>query len=210
MRLGQILQKCACGLLILVLFALPPAIAQEVHEIGRLERVRKEVSALPPAGDAARELKAGASVFQNETVRTGKDARAELRLPDATRLVMGEKAEVLLDTFIYDREGGAVINLATGALRFISGKTGHPGKLAIKTPVATIGVRGTDFWAGPIDGVFGVLLLSGEVEVSNSGGSVTLDSPGVGTLISGEDIVPGNAAPWPDDRRARALSKTDF
>lgn len=212
MRLRQILHKCASGLLILGLFALPPALAQtkEAPDIGRLERGRKEVTALPQAEVAPRALKTGDSVFQNDTVRTGKDARAELRLADETSLVMGEKAEVLLDQFIYDKDGDAVINLAAGALRFISGKTGHPGELTIKTPVATIGVRGTDFWAGPIDGVYGVLLLSGEVEVSNPGGSVTLDVPGAGTLISGGDVAPGSAAPWPDDRRVRALNQTDF
>lgn len=127
-----------------------------------------------------------------------------------TSLALGENAEVRLDEFVYDKDGSATINLVTGALRFISSANGHPGKLTIKTAVATIGVRGTDFWAGPIDGVYGVLLLTGKVEVSNSGGSVTLDTPRTGTLITGSDLAPGDAVPWPDDRRVRALSKTDF
>lgn len=54
------------------------------------------------------------------------------------------------------------------------------------------------------------LIMGEKVEVSNSGGSTTLDVPGAGTLISGANIAPGDAAPWPDDRRVRALSKTDF
>lgn len=205
-----LMHKSAAALLTFCIFTFTPLSAQDAQNIGKLERGRNEVSAKPVAQETSRALSAGNPVFQNDTVKTGKDARAELRLVDATRLIMGEKAEVLLDEFIYDKDGAAVINLAAGALRFISGKTGHPGELTIKTPVATIGVRGTDFWAGPIDGVFGVLLLSGEVEVSNSGGSVTLDTPRTGTLISGAGIVPGDAAPWPDDRRVRALSKTDF
>jgi len=184
--------------------------AAEMDAAGSIVRAKNEVTASPSANDPARPLAVGNPVFQNEIVKTGAQARAELRLADATSLSMGENATVRLDEFVYDKDGSATINLVTGALRFISGAKGHPGKLTIKTPVATIGVRGTDFWAGPIDGVYGVLLLNGKVDVTNSGGSVTLDAPRTGTLISVADIAPGPAVPWPDDRRVRALSKTDF
>lgn len=187
-----------------------PALAQDAGHAGKVERVKNDVTALPSPADPARPLDVGNPVFRNEILHTGAQARAELRLSDATALVMGENAEVRLDEFVYDGDGSATINLVTGALRFVSSAKGHPGKLTIKTPVATIGIRGTDFWAGPIDGVYGVLLLTGKVEVSNAAGTVTLDTPRTGTLISGADIAPGDAVPWPDDRRVRALSKTDF
>ena len=192
------------------LYCLPPAQAAETDSVGTLEKSRNEVTARPSAADPSRPLAVGNPVFQNETVATGPQARAELRLSDDTSLVLGEKAEVALDEFIYDKNGSATINLVTGAMRFVSSASGHPGRLTIKTAVATIGVRGTDFWVGPIDGVYGVLLLTGKVEVSNAGGSVTLDTPRTGTLITGSDVAPGDAVPWPDDRRVRALSKTDF
>ncbi len=186
------------------------ALAEVPDHVGKIEKARNEVTAQPSASDPARPLSAGNPVFRNEMVATGALARAELRLADETILVLGENAQVRLDEFIYDKDGSATINLVTGALRFVSSANGHPGKLTIKTPVATIGIRGTDFWAGPIDGVYGVLLLTGKVEVSNSAGTVTLDTPRTGTLISGADVAPGAAVAWPDDRRVRALSKTDF
>ncbi len=195
-----ILGLCVCGL----------ALAKEADHVGKIEKVKNEATARPSASDPARPLTPGDPVFRNEMVKTGAQARAEVRLADETSLVLGEKAEVRLDEFVYDKDGSATINLVTGAMRFVSGANGHPGKLMIKTAVATIGVRGTDFWVGPIDGVYGVLLLTGNIEVSNAGGSVTLDTPRTGTLISGADITPGDAVPWPDDRRVRALSKTDF
>jgi len=49
--------------------------------------------------------------------------------------------------------------------------------------VAALAVRGTEFWAGPVDGQYGVLLLRGKVDVSNRAGAVTLASPGMGTDI---------------------------
>ncbi len=192
------------------LAAIAPAMAETAMPAGKLERARNQVTARTADQGTARTLAVSNPLFQNETVATGANARAELRLSDDTSLVMGEKSTVLLDEFVYDTDGPAVINLATGAMRFVSSLSGHPGKLTIKTPAATIGVRGTDFWVGPIDGVYGVLLLGGKVDVSNPGGSVTLDTPRTGTLIQGADIAPGPAVPWPDDRRVRALSKTDF
>ncbi len=192
------------------LAAIAPAMAETAMPVGKLERAKNQVTARTSDQDTARTLVVTNPLFQNETVTTGANARAELRLSDDTSLIMGEKSTVLLDEFVYDANGSAVINLATGAMRFVSSLSGHPGKLTIKTPVATIGVRGTDFWVGPIDGVYGVLLLGGKVDVSNEGGSVTLDTPRTGTLIQGAGIAPGPAVAWPDDRRIRALAKTEF
>lgn len=45
-------------------------------------------------------------------------------------------------------------------------------------------MRGTEFWGGPINAKYGVLLLEGEVTVSNQAGSVTLSAPGQGTDIA--------------------------
>ena len=197
-------------MIIFAVWLFTTASTQEENQVGALERAKNQVTATAVDKTGLRALAPGNPLFQNETVTTGANARAELRLSDDTSLVLGEKSTVLLDEFVYDANGSAVINLATGAMRFVSSLSGHPGKLIIKTPAATIGVRGTDFWVGPIDGVYGVLLLGGKVDVSNEGGSVTLDTPRTGTLIQGPGIAPGPAVPWPDDRRIRALAKTDF
>ncbi len=198
------------AIMILGLSYFTPAFTQDAGQVGKLERAKNEVTARPSVAAPGRALSAGNPVYHDEMVTTGAQARAELRLSDDTSLVLGEKAEVRLDEFIFDKDGPAAINLVTGALRFISGNAGHPGNLVVRTKTATIGVRGTDFWVGPIDGVYGVLLLKGEVGVSNAGGSVTLDTPLTGTLITGADVAPGDPVPWPDDRRIRALGQTDF
>lgn len=207
MAISNIILRLA---VIFTVWSITTASTQEENQVGAVERVRNEVTAKTADQSGMRMLAVSNPLFQNEIVATGANARAELRLTDDTSLVLGEKSTVLLDEFVYDADGSAVINLTTGAMRFVSSLSGHPGKLTIKTPAATIGVRGTDFWVGPIDGVYGVLLLGGKVDVSNEGGSVTLDTPRTGTLIQSPGIAPGPAVPWPDDRRVRALSKTDF
>ena len=79
-------------------------------------------------------------------------------------------------------------------------------KIAVSTPVADIGVRGTEFWGGPIEGRYGVLLLEGEVTVSNQAGSVTLSAAGQGTDIPSPLDAPGAVKPWGADKIARAVA----
>ena len=76
--------------------------------------------------------------------------------------------------------------------------------------MAEIGIRGTDFWTGPIDGQFGVLLLDGAVTVSNPAGVVVLDQPGEGTNIAGPDSAPGPVTQWPQQKVDRALAAVAF
>jgi hypothetical protein len=70
-------------------------------------------------------------------------------------------------------------------LRFAGGKIEQMSQknIVVNTPNGAMAVRGTHFWAGPIDGQYGVLLLNGNVRVSNRAGAVTLNRPGWGTDI---------------------------
>ncbi|MDA0262475.1 MAG: FecR family protein, partial [Proteobacteria bacterium] len=149
-------------------------------------------------------------IFLNDSVETGPASRAELALTDQSRLILGEEAQIVIDEFVAGSGGSTVFKILRGALRYTSGLATPSHGIALVTPVATIGIRGTDFWFGPIEGAFGVVLLDGIVEVTNQAGTVVLDEPGEGTLIFGANIAPGEPAIWPDDRRARALATVAF
>jgi hypothetical protein len=71
---------------------------------------------------------------------------AVLLFLDQTSLAVGPHAEVKLDRFVYnpERGGNVVIQAGRGAFRFVTG-TQYPASYTIKTPLATIGVRGTIF-----------------------------------------------------------------
>jgi hypothetical protein len=60
-------------------------------------------------------------------------------------------------------------------------------KISVSTPVADIGVRGTEFWGGRLDD-YGVLVLEGEITLSNQAGSVTLSGSSLGTDIPSRSI----------------------
>src|SRR5215475_3239435 len=92
-------------------------------------------------------LSVGSELFSNETVRTGEASQAQLLFLDQTNLSVGARSEVKLDRFVYNpdrKTGNVVIEASRGAFRFVSGSQ-NPRSYTIKTPFATIGVRGTIF-----------------------------------------------------------------
>jgi len=127
----------AAVLAAIILFQSPMAQAQP--KIGVAAAVSNEVAV------GTRRLVAGSDVHTNERVRTGDASNAQLLFLDETSLNIGPKSEVILDRFVYDPSrgtGSVVMTAARGAFRFVSGSQ-NPVNYTIKTPVATIGVRGT-------------------------------------------------------------------
>ena len=182
-------------------------------QIGSVTRIQGE--AFWRAGSSLAMLSLGAPIFSNQKVGTGADARLELTFDDGTQLTLGEHADMTLDTFVYDpAQGTGKMALAVkGAFRFVSGQVSkQPNKeVAVTTPVATIGIRGTEFWGGPIDDqVLGVFLIDGAVTVTNIAGEQVLDTPGQGTNIATPDAAPGAVTIWPEAKVNRALATVTF
>ncbi len=117
--------------------------AAEEGSIGSASAVKNRVEGT--VRGQTRALSSGSSVYSNESVRTGQDSIAELGFVDSTKLSVGPTSEVRLDKFVYDpnKGSGAVALKATrGSLRFVTGVQDHDS-YSIKTPYATLGVRGT-------------------------------------------------------------------
>jgi hypothetical protein len=117
------------------------AIAQD-GKIGNAKSTRNQVEGV--VGGKADTLSTGGNVFENETVRTGQSAVADLVFLDNTNLTVGPTSEVRLDKFVYDPTGsnGAVVIQATrGAFRFVTGSQ-DKRVYQIKTPFGTLGIRG--------------------------------------------------------------------
>ena len=132
--------------LALVLAIIPislPEIAIAQSNIGSASSVKNRVDGV--IGGQARSLSAGSAVHSNELIRSGDDSIANLVLIDQTKLSVGPKSEVRLDKFVYNpdqRSGAVVIQATRGAYRFATG-TQDSKNYQIKTPYATLGVRGT-------------------------------------------------------------------
>jgi hypothetical protein len=183
--------------------------ADDPSAIGVVDKVENEAKIV--SGDNATTAISGTPVHMRDELRTGASGRLKVTFRDETVLTLGEKASVVIDRYVYDPDkqvGETVLQATKGAFRFATGRikamTQH--KIAVSTPVADIGVRGTEFWGGPMEGQYGVLLLEGEVTVSNQAGSVTLSAPGQGTDIPSPLDAPGAVKPWSADKIARAVA----
>jgi len=120
-----------------------PAFAEVPSTIGTTAIVQNDVRGT--IGAKKRKLGRGDGVFQNEQIRTGRNSGAQFMFRDETTLTLNENSSIVLDKLIYDpgkKQGALVLRALSGSFRFISGS--QPKKnYKIKTPVGTIGIRGT-------------------------------------------------------------------
>ncbi len=158
-------------------------------------------------------LKAGDAVHSDDELTTGANAKVVVGFPDGTKLTLGPSANVLVDEYVYNPNGGTnsvALKVAAGAVRVVSGamaRVGGPQSIKVNTPVATIGIRGTDFFIEQTPTRLSVALFSGlTVDVTNAGGTTVL-RPGEGTDVFGT-LGPTPARAWAPDRINRALSLT--
>ncbi len=154
---------------------LAPASAEQ---IGTASTVRNSVT-----GTVAGTLRPGMGVHHREVISSEVGAEAQLIFRDETVFNVGSGASVMLDEFIYDpnrKTGTIVLDVTKGAFRFISGSA-KSESYTIKTPVATIGVRGTIFTANILSDLFMTLnLLQGKLFICLKPGA-TMEGSGIDT-----------------------------
>jgi len=138
----------------------------------------------------------------NDTALT-TNGRMLIQFLDEAELSLTEHTKVYIDKVYYDPDPSKskmAMRMAMGTARFASGRLGMVNKsnIDIKTPTASIAVRGTDFTT-TIDelGRSLVILLpdefgnsSGEITVSNLGGSIVLNEAYAATMVSSLDTQP--------------------
>jgi len=81
-----------------------------------------------------------------DEVQTGGRSQLQVLLLDKTTFTVGAGARVTIDRFVYDPGRGTrsmAASVVKGAFRFMSGRPDRAGTTSIRTPVASIGVRGT-------------------------------------------------------------------
>jgi hypothetical protein len=162
------------------------ASAAQSQTIGVAATVRNDVAQVK--GASALPIGMGENVVRNEVVRTGADSSTKLVFSDSTNLAVGPVSTVTLDRFVFAGDGNyrdATVNLVRGAFRF---STGSSDKRAYKinTPVATIGVRGTELDIFSERARTVATLNEGRAIVcTRSGGKcVTLSSPGDTAVVT--------------------------
>ena len=87
-------------------------------------------------------------VALNDEVQTGGRSQLQVLLLDKTTFTVGANARLTIDRFVYDPNRSArtlAASVTKGAFRFISGRPDTAGSTSVRTPIASIGIRGTIF-----------------------------------------------------------------
>lgn len=112
--------------------------------------VKVSVQAKADGETGTRILKAPGEIFRNDVISTNGAGEAQIRFRDDSRFVVGPNSRVTIDEFVFKPDGTATevgLAAARGTFRFIGGRSNDKA-YQIRTPTATIGIRGTaiDFY----------------------------------------------------------------
>jgi len=147
----------------------------------------------------------GTSIQQMDEAST-KKGRMRIDFVDETRLDVVDHSKIIIDEFVYDPatgKGSLDIRASLGAVRYASGQIAKTSrqKVRLRTPTATISVRGTDFSmvVNEIGESYVTLLpscdtngdcITGEIKVENNGGYVIMNQAFQMTRVESYDQRP--------------------
>lgn len=167
--------------------------------IGEVSTVRGSGSGAIERGNDAIDAKKGVGV---EMLDTAVTANSSMRIDfiDDTRVDITEHSRLVIDDFVYDPNtgtGSLGLKASLGTVRYASGQIAKNSRqrVRIRTPSATIGVRGTDF-VMVIDEAGGSMITllpscdtagmcyTGEITVETDAGFVILNQAFQATIAS--------------------------
>lgn len=154
----------------------------------------------------------GTVIELNDKVET-KNGNVKITFKDNTTVNVTESSSLVIDDFVYDPRSNAgklSLKAAAGTVRYASGNIAHnnPNAVNIKTPTASIAVRGTDFvMAVNETGSSMVMLMpsceteqnvnlkglscgSGAIDVETPSGIVKMNKPYQATLVETANQAP--------------------
>jgi hypothetical protein len=183
---------------LLILFSL----TLDASEIGEISELQGNGEISRRDSDKALTAELDSDIFSFDDVRTG-NGRLAIEFLDQSVVKLTEHSKLVIDEFIYDPDPSKsklALNMASGTARFITGKLGRINKenISIKTPTASIGIRGTDFTA-TVDELGRSLIIllpnadgtsSGEITVTTAMGVEILNEAFQATMVSAWEQEP--------------------
>ncbi len=129
---------------LLALGASSPAIAAEA---GHVFGIKGEVTA--SGADGSRTLLKNDAVFVGETLETGANSYLVVDFIDGAKATLRPNSTLTIERYRAGDTGSeALLDLVRGGLRAVTGAIARqqPDNYQVKTPVATLGVRGTEYY----------------------------------------------------------------
>ncbi len=187
-----------------------PAWAQKV---GTAAAVNPASSGAPPGG-SVRTLTLGAEVVHNERIHTDAKGSVQLLFVDRTSMNIGPSSDVTIDEYVYDpnaKTGKLVVTVGKGLMRFVGGQVSHTGEATVKTPSASIGIRGGTGFIEVNGDHTRTVNLFGRQTVTYNGGQTTIYRPNFMFDVFGNLVpVPPILAPYQVIAAFNALLQAHF
>ena len=180
--------QAVLGVLI-TLAALDPAQAQNVGTAA----AANTVSTGTPPGGKNRVIELGAQIVRREKIDTSNSGSVQLLFIDKTTFNIGPSSSVVIDDFVFNPDsdtGRMTATLTKGVLRVVGGQASHTGGTTIRTPSATIGIRGgvatVSYCAAASCAVQGTRVINhfGTLSITSAGGTETIRRPGFAVTIA--------------------------
>ena len=178
------------AVLLAVSVILAPAAGARQTGVGTTAASNTDTKGTPPRM-ATRNLFIGTDIFFEERIETSKTGQAQLLFLDESALTIAANSDVVLDKFIYDpktSKGELALSIGAGLFRYVGGRISKTTAVTIKTPTATIGIRGgiVIIKVEPGTGATGAAFLFGkEMTVTNlSGVTRRVTRPGFGIDVA--------------------------
>lgn len=179
------------------IFLLLPTIALANVDAGAIGKIRG--SGVLERNNEVIDGDTGVGVMSMDTAVTAR-GQMQIDFIDETRVDITEHSRLLIDEFVYDPANGKAalgLRATIGTVRYASGQIAKNFKqnVKIRTPSATIGVRGTDF-VMVVDEVGGSMITllpscdeegmcyTGEIEVETDAGFVIMNQAFQTTITS--------------------------
>ena len=177
-----------------------PLVAQ--GQVGSITELRGigEVVRQDTTDSLIAELELGIASYDD--VRTG-NGRMAISFLDDSILRLTEHSKIVIDDFVFDpdpSQSRLALNMASGTARFLTGALGRINRenISIRTPTATIAIRGTDFTT-TVDEIGRSLVIllpnedgsaSGEITVETTASVVVLNQPFQATMTTVSEAAP--------------------
>ncbi len=182
-------------ILLLIMMTLSTLFAAigEITAVQGEAQLQREATVLP--------VKKGTSLEEKDLLETQKHSKVQVILKDDTVITIGPQSSYFFETYQDQAEPKVLMRLQHGFFKIITGKIGKiaPERFKVKTEVATIGIRGTQFMASVQEGKESIACSRGALVVETE--KTTFELPAGMMLVyqnsrwSMHEIDPGSFEP---------------
>ena len=165
--------------------------------VGKVVWIKGTLKAIMPNKEE-RKLQKSSVIYLNDTLMTDTESQAQVIFTDHSLMTFRAETQFYIDQYQYQPKakkgsvGKYVMKLIEGGFRTITGliAKNNPNDYQVNTPVATIGVRGTDYTVYVRGKEVFVGFYEGTPCVKNAAGSLCLDNKDKYARVSSASLAP--------------------